>query len=103
MGKERKEAGGEIMIWSGSYLEASGEEKKVRQYFKFQVQKPLSVTTKLQFLNNSILLENQIQNMTKASLALDAIKFEPTAHYIRHDLTQGPPDTVARVFCACIL
>jgi hypothetical protein len=101
---ELKEAGVHIMICSGSYLEASGEEKKVRQYFKFQVQKPLSVTTKLQFLNNSILLENQIQNMTKASLALDAIKFEPTAHYIRHDLTQGPPDTVTRgVLRACIL
>jgi hypothetical protein len=100
---ELKEAGVHIMICSGSYLESSGEEKKVRQYFKFQVQKPLSVTTKLQFLNNSILLENQIQNMTKASLALDAIKFEPTAHYIRHDLTQGPPDTVTRVLCACIL
>ena len=42
-----------------SYLEPSGEEKKVRQYFKFQVQKPLSVTTKLHLLNNTILLENQ--------------------------------------------
>ena len=92
---ELKEAGVHIMICSASYLEPSGEEKKVRQYFKFQVQKPLSVTTKLHFLNNNILLENQIQNMTKASLALDAIKFEPTAHYIRYDLTEGPPDTVS--------
>ncbi|EKX31425.1 hypothetical protein GUITHDRAFT_149310, partial [Guillardia theta CCMP2712] len=33
---ELKEAGVHIMICSGSYLDASGEEKKVRQYFKFQ-------------------------------------------------------------------
>ena len=34
---ELKEAGVHIMICSGSYMDASGEEKKVRQYFKFQV------------------------------------------------------------------
>ena len=85
---ELKEAGVHIMICSGSYLEPSGEEKKVRQYFKFQVQKPLSVTTKLHFLNNTILLENQIQNMTKAALALDAIRsplhFIPHIHIYKH-------------------
>lgn len=89
---ELKEAGVHIMICSGSYLEPSGEEKKVRQYFKFQVQKPLSVTTKLHFLNNTILLENQIQNMTKAALSLGVIKFEPTAHYSRQDLTIADPE-----------
>jgi len=83
---ELKEAGVHIMICSGSYLDASGEEKKVRQYFKFQVQKPLSVTTKLHFLQNSIFLENQIQNTTRAPLFLDTVKFEPTSHYTRIDL-----------------
>jgi len=91
---ELKEAGVHIMICSATYLEASGQEKKVRQYFKFQVQKPLSVTTKLHMLNKTILLENQIQNMTKAPLSLDAIKFEPTPHYTREDLTAPTTDTV---------
>ena len=67
----------------------------MRQYFKFQVQKPLSVTTKLHFLDNTILLENQIQNMTKAPLALHLIKFEPTAHYRLEDVSTGGHEAAA--------
>jgi hypothetical protein len=65
----------------------AGEERKVRQYFKFQVQKPLSVTTKLHFTDKSIFLENQIQNITKQPLYLSLIKFESAAHYQRDDLS----------------
>lgn len=34
---ELKEAGVHIMICTASYFEPTGEERKVRQYFKFQV------------------------------------------------------------------
>jgi hypothetical protein len=68
-------------------LGIAGEERKVRQYFKFQVQKPLSVTTKLHFTDKSIFLENQIQNITKQPLYLSLIKFESAAHYQRDDLS----------------
>eukprot|EP00291_Cryptomonas_curvata_P023654 CAMPEP_0172173172 /NCGR_PEP_ID=MMETSP1050-20130122/12885_1 /TAXON_ID=233186 /ORGANISM="Cryptomonas curvata, Strain CCAP979/52" /LENGTH=325 /DNA_ID=CAMNT_0012844855 /DNA_START=813 /DNA_END=1791 /DNA_ORIENTATION=- len=83
---ELKESGVHIMICTASYLDTSGEERKVRQYFKFQVQKPMSVTTKLHFMQECLFLENQIQNVTKVPLHLDAVKFEPTLHYIREDL-----------------
>ena len=43
---------------------------QVRQYFKFQVQKPLSVTTKLHVMRDAVFLENQIQNQTRAPLLL---------------------------------
>ena len=55
-----------------------------------QVQKPLAVTTKMHLLNNSILLENQIQNMTKVPLALHLIKLEPTPYYACEDLAADP-------------
>jgi len=89
--QELKEPGVHIMICIASYLDTNNIEKKVKQYFKFNVHKPLSVTTKLHLLHRSVFLENQIQNVTKAPLFLHAIKFEPHANYIRTDLNDLQP------------
>jgi len=64
---------------------------QVRQYFKFQVQKPLSVTTKLHVMRDAVFLENQIQNQTRAPLLLARVAFAPSAHYTLTDLSDFAP------------
>lgn len=73
------------------FLSLGGEEKKVRQYFKFQVLKPISVNTKIHMMLGSIYLENQIQNIAQAPLYLDTVSFEPAAAYALQDLNGVTP------------
>ena len=55
---ELKEPGVHYMICTASYLDGNGEEKRVRQCFKFNVQKPVLVNTRMQMCANSIYLEH---------------------------------------------
>mmetsp|Transcript_1817 Transcript_1817/g.5092 ORF Transcript_1817/g.5092 Transcript_1817/m.5092 type:complete len:321 (+) Transcript_1817:24-986(+) len=79
---EMKEACVHIMICHASWIDkVNGEEKKSRQYFKFQALKPVSVNTKIHMMLESVFLENQVHNISQTPLFLDSVSFEASGAY----------------------
>uniref|UniRef100_A0A7S0I231 Trafficking protein particle complex subunit 13 n=1 Tax=Phaeocystis antarctica TaxID=33657 RepID=A0A7S0I231_9EUKA len=86
---ELKDVGIHILICSALYVDASGEKKYFRKFFKFQVQNPLSMKSKTHALAplNEILVETQIQNSTARVLFLQSVGFTPSADFEAVPLT----------------
>ncbi|GAB6022120.1 hypothetical protein CHUAL_006262 [Chamberlinius hualienensis] len=77
---EVKEIGTHILVCAVSYTTDSNEKMYFRKFFKFQVMKPLDVKTK--FYNaesDEVYLEAQVQNITKSTLCLEKVSFEPSS------------------------
>ncbi|KAJ3308536.1 hypothetical protein HDV04_001159 [Boothiomyces sp. JEL0838] len=65
------------MVCSVHYTPTQGDRtrKFFRKFFKFQVLNPLSVKTRVNTLDDQIVLENQIQNLGSVSLFIDSLRF----------------------------
>ncbi|KAK9761973.1 hypothetical protein K7432_012705 [Basidiobolus ranarum] len=90
---EIKELGIHILVCSAQYLTSTGERKFIRKFYKFQIQNPLAVKTKV---NNGqdgkILLEIQLQNVAASSMHLESLRFEPAEPFGHSDLNQIIPN-----------
>ncbi|KAK9721200.1 hypothetical protein K7432_003594 [Basidiobolus ranarum] len=91
---EVKELGIHILVCSVQYLTHTEERKFFRKFFKFQIQNPLAVKTKV---NNSqggkMLLEIQLQNVAASSMHLENLRFEPAEPFSHTDLNQIVKDS----------
>ncbi|KAJ2551801.1 hypothetical protein EV175_003556 [Coemansia sp. RSA 1933] len=83
---EIKQLGVHILGCSISYLSAQGERRTMQKSFKFQVSNPLVVKTKVNHLDNDVLLEIQVHNATQNTMALERLRFEPAAPFDADDL-----------------
>ncbi|KAJ2896477.1 Trafficking protein particle complex subunit 13, partial [Coemansia aciculifera] len=83
---EIKELGAHVLGCSVSYLSAQGERRVLQKSFKFQVANPLVVKTKVNHLERDVLLEVQVHNATQGTMALERLRFEPSAPFTAEDL-----------------
>ena len=75
------------LICSATYtVHTSGEELFLRKFFKFNVAKPLDVKTKFMNMEDDVLLEVQIQNITPNPMFLEVVNFDPNASFSSLDL-----------------
>ncbi len=51
-----------------------------------KVHKPLDVKTKFNFVDNNVLLELQLQNITQSPMFLELVKFDPASGFTATDL-----------------
>lgn len=77
---ELREVGVHILICSAAFVDADGESRNLRKFFKFQVQNPLSMKSKSHPLGvgtaaEAVLVETQVQNCTASPLNLTAVRF----------------------------
>ncbi|KAJ1667356.1 hypothetical protein IW140_000929 [Coemansia sp. RSA 1813] len=83
---EIKELGVHILGCTISYLSAQGERRTLQKSFKFQVSNPLVVKTKVNHLENDVLLEIQVHNATQNNMALERLRFEAASPFDAEDL-----------------
>lgn len=88
---ELREVGVHILICSATFVDADGESRNLRKFFKFQVQNPLSMKSKSHTLGTgtaaeSVLVETQVQNATSSALYLTSVRFVPTQSLSVDDL-----------------
>lgn len=84
---EVKELGEHSLICSATYtVHTSGEELFLRKFFKFNVAKPLDVKTKFMNVEDDIMLEVQIQNITQNPMFLEIVNFDPSSSFLAQDL-----------------
>ncbi|KAJ2382433.1 hypothetical protein GGI23_007365, partial [Coemansia sp. RSA 2559] len=83
---EIKELGVHILGCTISYLSAQGDRRTLQKSFKFQVSNPLVVKTKVNHLENDVLLEIQVHNATQTSMALERLRFEAANPFDADDL-----------------
>ncbi|WOL06042.1 trafficking protein particle complex subunit 13 [Canna indica] len=82
-----KELGPHTLVCSALYNDGDSERKYLPQFFKFVVNNPLSVRTKVTSFNYCITLENTyleacIENHTKSNLYMDQVEFDPAPQWI---------------------
>jgi hypothetical protein len=88
---ELREIGVHILIVSASFVDADGESRNLRKFFKFQVLNPLSMKSKSHTLAvgtaaENVLVETQVQNSTQAALYLTSVQFAPAQSLAVDDL-----------------
>ncbi|KAJ1904347.1 hypothetical protein LPJ81_002546 [Coemansia sp. IMI 209127] len=83
---EIKELGVHILGCTISYLSAQGDRRTLQKSFKFQVSNPLVVKTKVNHLENDVLLEIQVHNATQNTMALERLRFEAANPFDADDL-----------------
>lgn len=71
------------------------EEKKYRQYFRFTVSKPLSITTKMNNIGDSVILRNTIVNESGCPFFFEKICFVPQPPYTCTDLNCMATDSAS--------
>ncbi|KAI9582602.1 probable trafficking protein particle complex subunit 13 homolog [Glossina fuscipes] len=79
---EVKEIGTHVLVCEVNYVTLAGIAQYFRKFFKFQVLKPLDVTTK--FYNaemDEIYLEAQIQNITTGPFCLEKVELDSSEQY----------------------
>lgn len=90
---ELREVGIHILICSASYVDADGEARNLRKFFKFQVQNPLSMKSKSHTLSagtpdEAVIVETQVQNATAGALHLTSVRFSPAPGLAVDDLNR---------------
>lgn len=70
---EVKELGTHLLVCSVAYLTESGEKKTFRKFFRFQVYKPLDIKTMVYNVENDVILEAQIQNITQSPMFIQKV------------------------------
>ncbi|KAJ2581726.1 hypothetical protein EV177_010396, partial [Coemansia sp. RSA 1804] len=83
---EIKELGVHMLGCTISYLSAQGEHRSLQKSFKFQVSNPLVVKTKINHLDNDVLLEIQVHNATQSTMVLERLRFEAASPFEADDL-----------------
>ncbi|KAM7506092.1 hypothetical protein LguiB_004996 [Lonicera macranthoides] len=76
-----KELGAHTLVCTALYSDGDGERKYLPQFFKFIVANPLSVRTKVRFVQETTFLEACLENHTKSNLFMDQVEFEPAQHW----------------------
>lgn len=70
---EVKELGTHLLVCSVAYMTAAGEKKTFRKFFRFQVYKPLDIKTMVYNVENDVILEAQIQNITQSPMFIQKV------------------------------
>ncbi|XP_042431845.1 trafficking protein particle complex subunit 13-like [Zingiber officinale] len=76
-----KELGPHTLVCTALYNDGDSERKYLPQFFKFIVNNPLSVRTKVRTVKDNTYLEACIENHTKSNLYMDQVEFEPSQQW----------------------
>ncbi|KAJ3267932.1 hypothetical protein HDV01_003718 [Terramyces sp. JEL0728] len=99
-----KEMGIHILVCSVHYTPSHDKTRKFfRKFFKFQVLNPLSVKTRVNTLDDKIVLENQIQNLGSVNLFIDSLKFAENDLFVKESFNADikllqPQDILQQMF-----
>ena len=85
---EVKQLGVHILVCSVWYNTTQDERKFFRKFFRFEVEKPLDIKTKVYNDENEIYLEAQVQNIMSTPMFLHRVQLQAAAAYIATDLNE---------------
>lgn len=88
---EVKQLGVHILVCSVWYNTTQDERKFFRKFFRFEVEKPLDIKTKVYNDENEIYLEAQVQNIMSTPMFLHRVQLQAAAAYTATDLNQIKP------------
>ena len=88
---EVKQLGVHILVCSVWYNTKEDERKFFRKFFRFEVEKPLDIKTKVYNDENEIYLEAQVQNIMSTPMFLNRVQLQAAAAYTATDLNQIEP------------
>jgi len=88
---EVKQLGVHILVCSVWYNTKEDERKFFRKFFRFEVEKPLDIKTKVYNDENEIYLEAQVQNIMSTPMFLNRVQLQAAAAYTSTDLNQIEP------------
>eukprot|EP00053_Salpingoeca_punica_P007714 m.70362 g.70362 ORF g.70362 m.70362 type:complete len:407 (-) comp14289_c0_seq1:268-1488(-) len=92
---EVKELGEHMLTCTVNYLNAAGESKMFRKFYRFQVNRPLEVKTKAYNFKMDVLMEADVQNQMPIPMYLQSVTLQPQACFELEDLNTIPKDAQA--------
>eukprot|EP00041_Stephanoeca_diplocostata_P002559 m.28037 g.28037 ORF g.28037 m.28037 type:complete len:497 (-) comp13519_c0_seq1:26-1516(-) len=83
---EVKELGTHLLVCMVNYRTAGGDKKFFRKFFKFQVYKPLDIKTMAYNVENEVVLEARVQNITQTPMHIEKVAIHASALFEATDL-----------------